>query len=111
MNNEQLKKTIHNWFDSKGGGSLITPEGWFGRPYDNFHKLTFLEARPTKIIIELDERLYLIFSDLKTVYTKDSELRLENYSQCIFDWKEYANDENHVSIFKSGVFKIVSPPG
>lgn len=113
MGNKIMKKEkiIQSWFDDKGGGSLITPEGWFGRPYDNFHQLTFLLIRPNKVIVELDEQLYLIFSDLQSVYIKDSNLFFENFSQCTFDWQEYENLKPHNSIFKSGTIKIVSPPG
>jgi hypothetical protein len=77
---EQIIKIVKDWFQSKGGGSLITPEGWFGRPYDNIHMLTYIEVRPNKVILELDEHLYLIFSDLKSVNTTDTELCFEDFS-------------------------------
>lgn len=108
---EQIIKNIKNWFQIKGGGSLITPDGWFGRPYDNIHMLTYLEVRPNKVILELDEQLYLIFTDVKSVYTKNEELCFEEFSQCVFDWQGYGDLKPHATIFSSGIVKIVAPPG
>ena len=111
INKENIIKQINNWFKNYNGGGLITPDGWFGRPYDNIHMLTCLIVRSTKVILELDEQLLLTFTDLKSISDKGTELIFENYSQCVFDWQEYGNVKSHVSVYKSGIVKIVAPPG
>ncbi len=57
MDHQMMKTKIEDWFKIYGGGGLVTPEGWFGRPYDNIHQLTYLEFRLSKLIIELDVSL------------------------------------------------------
>lgn len=108
---EKIIKIIKDWFQNNSGGGLVTPDGWFGRPYDNIHMLTYLEVRPNKVILELDEQLYLIFTNLKSVYTKDNDLCFEEFSQCVFDWQGYGDLKPNASLFRSGTIKIVALPG
>jgi hypothetical protein len=107
----KIVSILEEWFRRMGGGSLILPDGWFGRPYDNIHQLTYIKARPKKVLIELDEQLYLFITEPATITEKDNELILGGFSQCIFDWTEYGSRTSHSTTYKSGNLKFVAPPG
>ena len=109
--NSELLGTIRDWFSSVGGGSLYLPNGWFGRPYDGIHQLTYIEHRPHKLLMELDNQLLLVFTDLGSVDVKEdvkeTELVLTGFVQLVFDWQEYVSLVPHVEIYRSGVVRIV----
>ncbi|MCB9140138.1 MAG: hypothetical protein H6642_17495 [Caldilineaceae bacterium] len=99
------------WFDTVKAGGLVLPDGWFGRPYDNLHRLSFIQKRPHKLLLELDQQLLLVFTALNRVEIENSELILTNFSQCVFDWQEYGNLKPHVAVYQTGTIKLVPPPG
>jgi hypothetical protein len=109
MSNLEFKTVILEWFQTVKACGLILPDGWFGRPYDNLHRLTFIEARPHKLLLELDHQLWLILTDVSKVYTDNSELILEDFAQCVFDWQAYGSLSPQVKVYKSGVVKLVPP--
>ena len=108
---QSFEQEISRWFERTGGGGLVLPNGWFGRPFDNIHELTYIKNRPTKLILELDERLLLVFTEVETVVNQGNELHFENYVQCVFDWQEYESKVAHISSYNTGAIKIVAPPG
>ena len=109
MSHSDSKTIILEWFKNVKACGLILPDGWFGRPYDNLHRLSFIEVRPHKLLLELDNQLLLIFTDVSKVYIENSELILEDFAQCVFDWQEYGSLSPHVEVYKSGVVKLVPP--
>ena len=111
MKVQEIAKEITKWFQRTGGGGLILPDGWFGRPYDNIHQLTFIEIRSCKIIIELDEQLHLLLTEPKSITCTNGEIILGGFRQCVFDWQEYGSNVSHCSSFTSGELKFVAPPG
>lgn len=111
MKTKEIASLLERWFQRTGGGGLILPDGWFGRPYDNIHQLTYLKSRPRKVLIELDEQLYLIITEPTSAVDKDNELTLAGFAQCVFDWSEYGARAAHSTIYKSGDVKFVAPPG
>ncbi|WP_152541195.1 hypothetical protein [Kallotenue papyrolyticum] len=104
---KDLLGIIKTWFDQTGGGGLILPDGWFGRPYDNKHILTYLEARPHKVLLELDDLLLLIFTELRTARIEGSLLILTDFVQCVFDWQEYGSLEPHTTVYQEGTVKFI----
>lgn len=111
MKTYEITSVLEKWFKRTGGGGLILPDGWFGRPYDNFHQLTYIKSRPQKVLIELDEKLYLIITKPTSTEEKGNELILAGFIQCVFDWTEYGSNTSHSTTYKSGDVKFVSPPG
>ena len=101
---------IQRWFARTWGGGLILPDGWFGRPYDNIHRLTDLSESPGSLHIELDNQLSLTFSGDVRVNDNGNELLIEGYSQLSFDWKEYGSDVPHSDIYREGHAKLVARP-
>jgi hypothetical protein len=76
--------TISRWFQEERGGSPELPDGWFGRPMDNVHQLTFIVQRPRKLIMELDEQLYLIFTELGSIRIDGPEIVFSEFQQLVF---------------------------
>ncbi len=102
-----LAATVRAFFDEVLVAGLLLPDGWFGgRPMENHHQLTFLAARPKRLLLELDEQLLLSFSGAPIVERTTSELALRDgtptllirdFRQCVFEYLEYGNDTPHVS--------------
>jgi hypothetical protein len=111
MTSTQAIETISEWFRAAGGGGLVLPDGWFGRPHDNQHALTYLEARPHKVLLELDDQLLLTFTDLATARLEAAELILEGFVQCVFDWQEHGTLVPHARVYHTGTVRFVPTPG
>ena len=106
-----FKVTLDEWFAQTGGGGLVLPDGWFGRPHDNIHRLTFAAVRPCWLIVELDSRLLLTFRDVKDVLRENGELVVRGFSSLVLDRKEYGSERGHVRHYPGGTVKLVPPPG
>ncbi|RMH16175.1 MAG: hypothetical protein D6696_18820 [Acidobacteria bacterium] len=102
---------IEDWFQATGGGGLVLPDGWFGRPHDNIHRLTFLAIRPLWLIMELDERLLLTVREPMAVRQRNGDLVISGFSSCVFDRKEYGGKRGFVKSYTDGELKFVAPPG
>jgi hypothetical protein len=101
---------IQDWFSGFGGGGLVLPDGWFGRPHDNLHRLTFIASRPSWLIIELDEQFLLTIRDAKVVARENRDLVISGFASCTFDWKEYGDTRGHVTHYDHGEVRLVPPP-
>lgn len=97
---------IQPWFNSAKLASLELPDGWFGRPFDNLHTLTYFSIRPHKTIIELDNQLLLSFTDLASVIVNDKQLELSGFTQLVFDWQEYGNLKAHAQVYTEGLVRF-----
>ena len=102
-----FRKLIEDWFRVHGAAGLVLPDGWFGRPHDNIHQLSFLAVRPAWLILEFDERLLLTLRDVAQVAPGAAELEISGFSSCVFDWKEYVNDTGHVRRYEGGAIRLV----
>ena len=85
--------------------------GWFGRPYDGIHLLSYLAVLRHKTIVELDEQLLLSFTDLKLLDVSDAELVFKDFGQCVFDWQEYGSLTPHLDVYPSGTVTLVRQLG
>jgi hypothetical protein len=117
--NENSEILVRKFFEDNITVGLLLPDGWFGgRPMENQHRLTFVAARPRRLIVELDDRLLLSFSgESFIVEKKTSNLALESgtpslefrgYQQCIFEYLEYGTDSPHEKCYKAGLICMVS---
>jgi hypothetical protein len=81
---------------------MLTPDGELGgRPRENLYRLTFAEARPNKLLLELDDQLLLVVTTPEIVAATDEAVRL-SFSQLTFDWQEYGNMRPHASTWTAG---------
>lgn len=93
---------ISAWFDEAGTASMELPGGWFGRPYDNLHRLTWSTVRDNKIFLELDTQLHLFLADVEIVEVAERELVLQ-CRQLVFDWREYGSSQRrHAEVHENG---------
>lgn len=102
-------KTVQTWFETEWGGSMVLPDGWFGRPYDNQHMLTSVQQDGDKLIIVLDEILRLEFEGLDSVQTGKHELIFGPFNKLRFEWTPYGGGKLTTQEYHAGEVKIVSP--
>ena len=100
--------TIQQWFDAEWGGSMILPDGWFGRPYDNQHALTSVTEEGDELTLILDEILHLRFEGLQSVHVEGSELILGPFENLRFEWTPYGGGKLTTKDYRDGEVKIVS---
>jgi len=109
--NVTTEKWVDAWFQRTGGGSLVLPDGWFGRPFDNLHQLTFSCARPNAILIELDDQLHLLLNGSVQIVEEDAALVLKGFTSCVFVWLEYGGGQTHRQVYDTGEVRFQAPPG
>ena len=103
--------TVQQWFKDEWGGSLLLPDGWYGRPYDNQHALTSVEESGTTLIIVLDRKLMLRFDGLKSVKVHNRELVLGPFEKLRFDWERLGTDgKRGTKEYEAGEVKILTGP-
>lgn len=100
---------VQQWFKDEWGGSLLLPDGWYGRPYDNQHSLTAIEETGEMLTITLDRKLTLRFEGLKSVETRKLELVFGQFDKLSFAWEAFgAEGKRGIKEYLSGEAKIVS---
>lgn len=109
MADDQAAGTIRYWFSIAEAAGLVLPDGWFGRPYDNQLNLTCVEERPSRLLLELDDDLLLVFERPLAVAIDDSVLELSHFTQFIFAWQEFGTATPHYRVFHSGRVRLVPP--
>ena len=103
--------TIQRWFKDEWGGSLLLPDGWYGRPYDNQHALTSVEESGETLTIVLDQKLTLRFEGLKSVKAQKRELTFGPFDKLRFDWESFGTDgKRGAKEYQSGEVKILTGP-
>lgn len=104
---DELLQVVRGWFAEVGLASLELPSGWFGRPYDNLHRLTWSEVRGAKVFIELDNILHLVITAPTAAAVKGNDLRVSGFTQLVFDRQDYGSSPaSHAEVFTSGVLRF-----
>jgi len=104
---QDVLEIVRRWFGEVGLAGLELPSGWFGRPHDNLHKLTWSEIRGAKVFLELDNILHLVITAPTTATVKGNDLRVSGFSQLVFDRQSYgSNPTSNAEIFVSGVLRF-----
>ncbi len=98
------------WFESVGDCGLVLPNGWFGRPFDNRHRVTYLEHRAFWFFLEFDERVLLVFREPGRFESSGQELIIGDFSHLYFDWKGYGGGAGGVTDFTHGEVKFIRLP-
>ena len=102
-----MKEEIIKFCGSMDCFGLILPSGWFGRPYDNFHQLTWIEERKSKLIVEIDNQLYLIFTKPIQLEVINNNLVITGFEQLVFDYQGYGNMKPHCELFNYGEVEFI----
>lgn len=103
---------IQQWFQVEWGGSLVLPDGWYGRPYDNQHEATSVVESGNSLTLILDEKLILRFEGLRSVVVKNRELVFGPFDSLWFQWSAYGSCEDGGTMeYQAGEVKIIPAPG
>ncbi len=103
---------IQQWFKDEWGGSLVLPDGWYGRPYDNQHAVTSVDELGDGLTLILDQKLTLRFEGLKSVDVRNRELVFGPFDKLRFEWEAYGTSGEHeAKEYQTGEVKIVPAPG
>ncbi len=96
------------WFEDHSVAGLVLPSGWFGRPHDNAHELTWSTALADRLLLELDGQQLLILTGPVEVVSRADELVVSCGADIIFAWREYGDGGSHVEHFNNGEVHFVS---
>ena len=103
--------TIQHWFKDEFGGSLLLPDGWYGRPYDNQHALTSIQESGETLTIVLDQKLTLRFEGLKSVKAQKRELIFGPFEKLHFDWESFGTEgKRGTKEYQGGEVRILTGP-
>lgn len=114
------RQTIEGFFQRGPAVDLYLPNGWYGgRPMENQHELTMLIERPSRLIVEIDERILLTFTGseltVEAVFTDllDSRgtpsVRVGGFRQLVVDARLYGrSDDASAVVFREGDVCFVS---
>lgn len=99
---EQIEAKVREWFEKVGAASMELPDGWFGRPYDNQHRLTWAVVRDSKLIVELDEQVHLILSEVAGLEEDDRALIVVT-GRLVLDRREYGSSgRRETRVYENG---------
>jgi hypothetical protein len=102
----QAREAIADWFRSNLVASMVLPDGWFGRPYDNLHSLTWTTTRSTRLLLELDGQLLLVFTGAPTVTVSAAGLVITGFRQLAFVWQGYGDMAPHGTVYDNGEVRL-----
>src|SRR5277367_6074660 len=80
------------WFKDEWRGTLLLPDGWYGRPYDNQHALTSIEESGESLTVVLDRKPTLHFDGLKEIRVQERDLVFGPFEKLRFDWESFGTD-------------------
>jgi hypothetical protein len=105
---QQAAGSIKKWFADSIGGSLLFPDGWYGRPHDNIHQLTNLVEEPNNaILIVLDKVLKLRFVGVAYIKLDPNQIAI-GFTQLKVEWEGFGHPEMHgIKEYRSGELRIV----
>jgi hypothetical protein len=103
---DDARHDLVRWFRRGVVAGLVLPTGWFGRPFDNAHELTWCEARKDRLLVELDGLLLLTATRQLGLEITGDEL-VVTAEQVVFDQIEYGTPKVHAEIFAPGSFRFI----
>src|SRR5579884_1914547 len=80
---------------------FVLPDGELGRPGDNLYRTTFIQDRPRKLLVELDDQLLLVITEPRLSEADQQGVTIR-FEQLTFDWQEYANYRPHATTYPPG---------
>jgi hypothetical protein len=104
------KTIIEQWFQRTGGGGLVLPDGWYGRPFDNLLRLTSVTDSGDRLTLVLEDNITLSFTGPVSVQTSGNELLLVRFDDLIFEARAFGAPEVMVKAgrYGEGEVKIIS---
>ena len=107
----EMKDLLYRWFKAAECGGLVLPDGWFGRPYDNFFNLRAVELDADSLTIHLGGDVSLRLVNPSHACVEYSELVFEGFDDLWFRWREVGGTEFHEELYGTGQLRLVPPVG
>lgn len=89
---------------------LVLPDGVFGGRVGeaSFNVVTYVEQRPHRLILELEEKLMLTFTELRSIEAREGELIFSGFEQLIMDFQAWgAKSPCWGTVFNTGEARFV----
>lgn len=104
--------TIREFFEQREVASLKLPEGWFGRPYDNWHQLSDVEFDGPTLVITLDAAQILRVRTSDRVVVEGRTLRVP-VADGTWKWTPYGDrgELSRISAIGAGTVEFHAPWG
>ena len=109
MTAEEVLWALRDWFGQVSAAGLKLPSGWFGRPYDNLHRLSSAQLIADRLTIVLDEQMILMLARPTAVRYRNGNLVISGFDHCVWDWREYGSGQPHLETFVKGEIEFVKP--
>ena len=107
MTHEEVKDALVSWFAGRPAPYMRLPDGYFGgRAGESCHKLTFVAARPHKLLVELDEQVLLVFTECHAAVSEEFEFSISDFRQLTVDGQEYVNMKPFQDTYGPGTVKF-----
>jgi hypothetical protein len=97
---------ITNWFIKVKAASLILPDGWFGAPMDNNHRLNDVTVRDESLVILFDQHQNITMSTPLSVTSSQSSLILASPRVIAWKWVEYGSTKTHEQNYDGGTIEF-----
>lgn len=118
MPDAETEDRLREFWREHGPPGLLLPDGWFGgRPMENEHELTFLAARPKRLLIELDNQVLITLAGTELRITEvvtyhslasgETTLELTGFSQAVVEYLGYVNDRPGLREYDRGTISLV----
>jgi hypothetical protein len=98
---EEIRTSVLDWFAHRSA-SLELPSGWFGRPFDNQHRLTKIEAEADDLVIRLDGDLELVLHAPSGVAVASDRVRIGPFDGGTWKWHECGSRQLHSDVVPPG---------
>ena len=96
-------------FFSEHAPSMRLPDGWFGRPMDNCHRLTGLRAVANGLSLRLDGLQTLTLTGPFKARTEPKKLVLTGFNHAMLEWRTYGTEEAQpTKEYDSGDIEFIS---
>lgn len=105
---ERSREAVEAFFARWGGAGLKLPDGWFGRPHDNFHELTFVGVEREKLKVVLDGRQTLELAGPAVTSVDGAVLRIEGFGSAAWTWYEYDSGAEHREHYDDGAIEFIA---
>lgn len=106
-NPSAVAEAVQAFFAEHASASLRLPSGWFGRPFDNLHRLTKVATEHDDVVVRLDDRQVLVLH-AEAVSSQDRILRL-SIRGGRWDWIEYGGTREHTEVLGPGDVEFHAP--
>jgi hypothetical protein len=111
MTPQAMATEIEAWFGAHDRGGLELPSGWFGRPYDNFMRLSWIRSTGPDLVLRLDDLHELTLRSPARVDSKPDRLTVTGFVQGEWVWREYVSGRPRAEPLQTGAVTIWAAPG